>query len=155
MIIKTIVPLSLSVVATVALAACGGGKVEGAARHKQIEALHDRAIKDGRYVEAMCLMWGDGAFSPQPQKFCQCQTRIENSAFPKRKGERESFYKRVLEGYQQIEGTPQDTGFDPYTEQVFYEMQSRIENLEYLVNPAAFDETISQKIEKQCSRYMK
>ena len=145
---------SISVLAAVLLSACGGGKVDGEARQKKIQTLYDKAIKDGRYTEAMCLKWGDGPFSPQPGKYCQCQVRVENAAFPKRKGERDSFFKRVLESYDRIEGTPRDRGFDPHMRSVFQQMQFRIENLPQLANPSAFDETINQKIEKQCGRYI-
>ena len=137
----------------VGISACGAVKVDGEAEQERIEFLYEEAINGGRYGEAMCLQWGDGPLSPQPGKFCACQTRIENTAFPDRVGERNSFFKRVLEGYDNIENSAQDDGFTPYLESVFLQMQSRIDNLEKLINPSAFDETINQKVEKQCARY--
>ena len=146
--------IGVMLVSVCAISACSGSEPEptdGASR----DAVYDKAIANNQFVKAMCLKWGNGAFTSQPIARCNCQIKLENTVLSKdEQKEREAFLKKVLEGYDSFAGSEQDLGFDPYFERVAlqYAQQSNKSPIEMakLLNPSNFDVELDSKIKDKC-----
>lgn len=136
------------------LFACSGSESEPT-DDASLDAVYDKAIANNQFVKAMCLGWGDGPFTSRPIARCNCQIKLENTVLSSdEQKEREAFFKKVLEGYDQIFGSEKDLGFEPYLEDfaLRYAQQSNRLPIEIakLLNPANFDVQLESKIKDKC-----
>lgn len=136
------------------ISACSGSEPEPTDEASR-DAVYDKAIANNQYVKAMCLKWGEGAFTSRPIARCNCQIKLENTVLSsEEQKEREAFFKNILEGYDRFQGSENDLGFEPYFEENairYAELSNRSAiDLAKLLNPANFNVELDSKMTKEC-----